>query len=89
MNGVSPSNPNRVRYVFDNIDIAASINYIAATSIMHDNDHPHKNFHLYRDTEGSGQWTFIPWDKDLTFGLNFGIGGIIGNQDPFSLADQR
>jgi hypothetical protein len=84
VNGVSPSNPNRVRYVFDNIDIAATLNYIAATSIMHDNDHPHKNFHLYRDTEGSGQWTFIPWDKDLTFGLNFGISGIIGDQDPFS-----
>jgi hypothetical protein len=84
VNGVSPSNPNRVRYVFDNIDIAATLNYIAATAIMHDNDHPHKNFHLYRDTEGSGQWTFIPWDKDLTFGLNFGISGIIGNQDPFS-----
>jgi CotH kinase protein/Lamin Tail Domain len=84
VNGVNPSNPNRVRYVFDNIDIAASINYIAATAIMHDNDHPHKNFHLYRDTEGSGQWTLIPWDKDLTFGLNFGISGIIGDVDPFS-----
>ncbi len=84
VNGVSPSNPNRVRYVFDNIDIAATLNYIAATAIIHDNDHPHKNFHLYRDTDGSGQWTFIPWDKDLTFGLNFGISGIIGNQDPYS-----
>ncbi|HEX2474278.1 MAG TPA: CotH kinase family protein, partial [Lacipirellulaceae bacterium] len=84
VNGVSPSNPNRVRYVFDNIDIAATLNYIAATAIIHDNDHPHKNFHLYRDTEGSGQWTFVPWDKDLTFGLNFGISGIIGNQDPYS-----
>ena len=60
------------------------INYIAATSIIHDNDHPHKNFHLYRDTEGTRQWSMMPWDKDLTFGLNFGISGIIGNQDPFS-----
>jgi hypothetical protein len=84
VNGVSPNNPNRSRYVFDNIDIAAAINYLAATSIMHDNDSPHKNYHLYRDTEGSQQWTFIPWDKDLTFGLNFGINGIIGNVDPFS-----
>jgi hypothetical protein len=51
---------------------------------MHDNDSPHKNYHLYRDTEGSQQWTFIPWDKDLTFGLNFGLSGIIGNVDPYS-----
>ncbi|HEY3393372.1 MAG TPA: CotH kinase family protein [Lacipirellulaceae bacterium] len=84
VSGVNPSNPNRQRYVFDNIDIAGVINYVAATAIMHDNDHPHKNYHVYRDTEGSGQWTFLPWDKDLTFGINFGLSGIVGNEDPFS-----
>ncbi len=85
VNGVRPNNnPNRARYVWDNIDIAGMINYLAATSIIHDNDHPHKNYHVYRDTEGSGQWTMIPWDKDLTFGINFGVSGIIGNVDPFS-----
>ena len=84
VDGVNPSNPNRNQYVFDNVDIAGVINYIAATTIVHDNDHPHKNFHLYRDTEGSGQWTFVPWDKDLTFGLNFGINGVIADVDPFS-----
>jgi hypothetical protein len=26
----------------------------------------------------------LPWDKNLTFGLNFGIQGITGNRDPFS-----
>ena len=83
VNGVNPSNVNRTKYVFDNIDVAAAINYIAATSIIHDNDHPHKNFHLYRDTMGTQQWTFLPWDKDLTFGINFGISGIIGNVDPY------
>ena len=84
VDGVNPNNPNRASYVFDNIDVAAAINYIAATSIMNDNDHAHKNFNLYRDTEGSDQWTFIPWDKDLTFGLNNGIDGIIGDVDPYS-----
>ena len=84
VNGVSTSNANRLKYVFDNVDVAAVINYIAATGIMHDNDHPHKNYHVYRDTLGSQQWMFIPWDKDLTFGLNFGVGGLITSQDPFS-----
>jgi hypothetical protein len=84
VSGVNPNNPDRTRYVFDNIDIAGVINYVAATAIMHDNDHPHKNYHVYRDTVGSGQWTFIPWDKDLTFGINFGLSGIVGNEDPFS-----
>lgn len=84
VNGLSPSNPNRMQFVYDNVDIAATINYLAATAIVHDNDHVHKNYHLYRDTEGSGQWRFIPWDKDLTFGLNNGIAGVVGNLDPFS-----
>ncbi len=84
VNGVNPNNPNRAAYVFDNVDIAGVINYIAATSIIHDNDHLAKNYHLYRDTEGSGQWTFIPWDKDLTLGLNWGISGVVGNLDPYS-----
>ena len=84
VDGVNPNNPDREQYVFDNVDIASVINYVASTAIIHDNDHPHKNFHLYRDTEGSEQWMFIPWDKDLTFGLNFGLPGIIGDQDPFS-----
>ena len=53
VDGVHPNNPNREQYVFDHIDIASVINYVAATAIIHDNDHPHKNFHLYRDTEGS------------------------------------
>jgi hypothetical protein len=92
VSGVHPNNANSTTYVYDNIDIAAVINYIAATSIMHDNDHPHKNFHLYRDTEGTKQWMLLPWDKDLTFGLNFGFQGIIADQDPFShpfFADQE
>jgi hypothetical protein len=84
VNGVHPNNANSISYVFDNIDIASAINYIAATSIMHDNDGPHKNFHLYRDTEGSGQWTMLPWDKDLTFGFSFGFSGIVADRDPFS-----
>ena len=61
---------DRERYLFDNVNIPAAINYLAATGIMHDRDCGHKNYYLYRDTEGTGEWTFLPWDKDLTFGRN-------------------
>ncbi|MBN1817965.1 MAG: lamin tail domain-containing protein, partial [Sedimentisphaerales bacterium] len=81
INGVSPSNPQRNQYVFDNVNIPAVINFLAVSAIVHENDHTHKNFFLYRDTEGTGEWMFLPWDKDLTFGINFGIGGIIADQD--------
>lgn len=61
----------RTQYLFDNVDIPACINYLAATTVMHDNDHVQKNYYLYRDSDGNGEWQFLPWDKDLTFGRNF------------------
>lgn len=79
--GVGTGNPNRGIYLFDNINIPAVITYLAVCTLVHENDHTHKNYFLYRDTEGSGEWMFIPWDKDLTFGLNSGVGGIIADQD--------
>lgn len=82
--------PDREIYLFDNVDLASCINYLAVTSLIHDNDHVAKNYYLYRDTEGDGEWTFLPWDKDLTFGRNFGAGGgvlsdgIWADDDPYS-----
>jgi hypothetical protein len=70
VNGVRLLGPVRARYLFDHVDIPAVINYLAATALMHDNDHVNLNYYLYRDTEGTGEWTFLPWDKDLTFGRN-------------------
>ena len=82
--GISSTNPNWEEYLFDNINIPAVINYMTSSVIIHENDHTHKNFFLYRDTEGTGEWMFLPWDKDLTFGLNNGIGGIIADVDTIS-----
>jgi len=69
--GVSPSNPNRSEYLFDHIDIPSMINYATAGIISQDFDRWAKNFYVYRDTNGSGEWSQIPWDKDLTFGNRF------------------
>ena len=75
-------------WLFDNLDIPAVIAYIAATSIINDNDHVAKNYFLYRDSDGDEEWSFIPWDKDLTLGRNFTPwGGVLNdeiwvNQDP-------
>lgn len=79
--GVGTGNPNRGIYLFDNINIPAVINYLAVCVLIHENDHTHKNYFLYRDTNNTGEWMFIPWDKDLTFGLNSGISGIIADRD--------
>ena len=58
-------------YLFDNVDLPATLNYLVATVLVHQNDNPHKNHFLYRDTEGSGEWMFLPWDHDLTWGSNW------------------
>lgn len=73
VDGVSETNSiaARTRYAFDHVDVASVLNYLAVTMIMHDRDCFWKNFYLYRDTEGSGEWSFLPWDKDLTYGRNW------------------
>ncbi|HEY3266634.1 MAG TPA: CotH kinase family protein [Armatimonadota bacterium] len=71
VNGIQLTGPALTNYLFDNVNLPEAINYVAATSIMHDNDHAGKNYYLYRDTDGSGEWSYLPWDKDLTFGRNF------------------
>lgn len=57
-------------YLFDNVDLPLQINYMATTAIIQNIDASDKNHYLYRDTEGSGEWTMLPWDLDLTFGPN-------------------
>lgn len=79
--GIAPENPNRGIFLFDNVNIPAVISYLAVSVLIHENDHTHKNYYIYRDTNTTGEWMFIPWDKDLTFGLNHGIPGIAADQD--------
>jgi hypothetical protein len=86
--GIDTRNSSRNTFVFDNVNIPAMLNYWASSVIMHENDHTHKNYYAYRDTwdpvnnpNGTNEWMFLPWDKDLTFGINNGIGGVIADQD--------
>ena len=76
--------------LFDAIDLDQCFNYLAVTSLIHDNDHIAKNYFLYRDSDGDKEWQFVPWDKDLTWGRNYTIaGGVLNDtlwamKDPFS-----
>lgn len=76
LNGVNNlTGQAKQNFIFDNINIPDIINYHAAQVIVHNNDQVAKNYYLYRDSEGTGRWTFQTWDMDLTFGRNFGAGG--------------
>lgn len=61
----------RTNYMYDNINIAASINAFAARAVTSEHDCCHKNYYFYRDSDGSGEWEGMAWDMDLSFGRNW------------------
>lgn len=69
LSGVNQSaGPARRDFLYGALDVPAMINYQAASVIVHNNDHVAKNFYLYRDRAGTGRWSMLAWDLDLTFG---------------------
>ncbi len=58
-------------YMFDNMDIPEVINFMATIQHVQNEDCCGKNFFMYRDTAGNGEWQLLPWDLDLTFGRVF------------------
>jgi len=58
----------RRRYMYDNVDVAEVVNFLAIRAITGDTDCCHKNYYLYRDTGVSNEWQMWPWDVDLSFG---------------------
>ncbi len=68
--GLNPATAldTRLVYAYDNVNLAATINYLATRQLITDLDHGHKNYYLYRDTLGTREWRPIIWDVDLSFG---------------------
>ena len=69
-----PTIEERRAFMFDNLNLPVIMNYLAVRSITQDADDVRKNFYMYRDTNGTGEWSIVPWDKDWTFGVT-GDGG--------------
>jgi len=67
-NGVSLSGEARRQYLYDNVDVAQVVNFLAARTLTGDTDCCHKNYYFYRDTGQSDEWQMWPWDVDLSFG---------------------
>ena len=67
-NGISLTGDARRRYLYDNVDVAQVVNFLAAKIITGDVDCCHKNYYFYRDTGESDEWQMWPWDVDLSFG---------------------
>lgn len=67
-NGLDLTGDAKIKYLMDNVDMAAMANYLAGLVIMAHGDCCSKNLYVYRDTEGTGEWEAVPWDVDSAFG---------------------
>ncbi|MCA9170296.1 MAG: lamin tail domain-containing protein, partial [Planctomycetales bacterium] len=74
--GIRQSGANGVNYIMDNVNLARMANFLAGFTITSNQDCCHKNYYAYRDSNGTGEWWFMPWDNDLTQGRNWGGFGL-------------
>lgn len=65
---------SRSSYVYDNIDLPKVVNYMAAMTILLNQDRCTKNFYLYKDPT-TELWSILPWDIEASFGSDRGLGG--------------
>ena len=64
--GVNGADP--VTFLHDHLDFARTVNVFAGTCVASISDNGHKNYYMYRDSDGSGEWTWLAWDVDLSAG---------------------
>lgn len=55
-------------YTFDNINVPATINYLAVARLAQEGDDVWANMVIYRDSDDTGEWRPIPFDLNLSFG---------------------
>ena len=58
----------KLRYAYDHVNLAEAANYYAMQTVYGNHDFGHKNYYVYRDTNGTGEWWPLNWDVDLSFG---------------------
>jgi hypothetical protein len=58
-------------WIYDHVNLAAMANFLAAMFVTASTDCCHKNYYAYQDTNGTGEWWYIIWDLDLSFGHNW------------------
>ncbi len=84
VNGVLLTGQAQTNFLYDNVNIPDLINYLAGFAITSNKDCCHKNYYFFRDTYGTGEWTMLPWDADLTFGHNWRSGPAYFDDDIYA-----
>ncbi|QDT08933.1 DUF4347 domain-containing protein [Planctomycetes bacterium K23_9] len=70
----SESSAEKTQWVYDNVDIPATINHMALGSLMRHYDQSAHNFYVGRDAD-TGRWSLVEWDLDLTWRDSYDFGG--------------
>lgn len=68
---LNQEDPERWNYIFEHVNLPRTINSLAGLATIMQTDMGAKNYYLYHDPDGTGEWSLLPWDLDLTFGRNF------------------
>lgn len=68
MSGLGSTGVTEERFLYDNAGVPETINYLAAQILTGNDDCCHKNYYVYRDSEGNREWRPLPWDVDLSYG---------------------
>ena len=68
INAVNLSGATARRWDYDNLDIADAINFLAVQNVIQNKDYGHKNMYWYHDNDGTGLWSPLAWDVDLSLG---------------------
>jgi hypothetical protein len=61
----------RVTYAWDSLDLPQVAGYFATMALTSNQDLGHKNYYLFHDNDGAGEWAILPWDVDLSWGRNW------------------
>ena len=75
--GLSGGDAYRTRsaFLFDAVLLPKTINYMAAMTLLLNQDRCTKNFEIYYDPSAQ-QWAMLPWDIEGSFGIDRGLGGV-------------
>ncbi|CAG9462414.1 unnamed protein product [Pedinophyceae sp. YPF-701] len=64
----------RSQYVFDHVDLFATVSEMAVQSMLLNQDRCTKNFYSYYNA-WTRRWMRIPWDLESSLGISSGLGG--------------
>ncbi|HEX2746542.1 MAG TPA: lamin tail domain-containing protein [Verrucomicrobiales bacterium] len=79
----------RKNNVFDQIDIPATVNYLAVARITQEGDDVWANMVIHRDSDGTGEWRIIPFDTNLSWGQLYWADYTAGNSVIHATSDRN